>query len=136
MKTFYDGEIAKSPRIQRLIDHLYENMPVIEANRAVILTESYKATEDEPIIMRRAKAFYAICEKLPIIIRPDELILLLPVDVRCSRNILSPGWRMNLTLSLRDLPIRSIFLKILRRLFTKFSSTGRAKLPVSWLQHI
>ena len=75
MKTFYDGEIAKSPRIQRLIDHLYENMPVIEANRAVILTDSYKATEDEPIIMRRAKAFYAICEKLPIIIRPDELIV-------------------------------------------------------------
>ena len=75
MKTFYDDEIAKSPRIQRLIDHLYENMPVIEANRAVILTESYKATEDEPIIMRRAKAFYAICEKLPIIIRPDELIV-------------------------------------------------------------
>ena len=75
MKTFYDGEIAKSPRIQRLIDHLYENMPVIEAYRAVILTESYKATEDEPIIMRRAKAFYAICEKLPIIIRPDELIV-------------------------------------------------------------
>ena len=75
MKTFYDGEIAKSPRIQRLIDHLYENMPVIEANRAVTLTESYKATEDEPIIMRRAKAFYAICEKLPIIIRPDELIV-------------------------------------------------------------
>ncbi len=75
MKTFYDGEIAKSPRIQRLIDHLYENMPVIEANRAVILTESYKATEDEPIIMRRAKAFYAICEKLPIIIRPNELIV-------------------------------------------------------------
>lgn len=75
MKTFYDGEIAKSPRIQRLIDHLYENMPVIEANRAVILTESYKATEDKPIIMRRAKAFYAICEKLPIIIRPDELIV-------------------------------------------------------------
>ena len=75
MKTFYDGEIAKSPRIQRLIDHLYENMPVIEANRAVILTESYKATEDEPIIMSRAKAFYAICEKLPIIIRPDELIV-------------------------------------------------------------
>lgn len=75
MKTFFDGEIAKSPRIQRLIDHLYENMPVIEADRAVILTESYKATEDEPIIMRRAKAFYAICEKLPIVIRPDELIV-------------------------------------------------------------
>lgn len=75
MKTFYDGEIAKSPRIQRLIDHLYENMPVIEASRAVILTKSYQETENEPIIIRRAKAFYKICEELPIIIRPEELIV-------------------------------------------------------------
>ena len=37
--------IDKSPRIQRLIDHLYENMPQIEADRAELITESYKATE-------------------------------------------------------------------------------------------
>lgn len=75
MKTFYDGEIAKSPRIQRLIDHLYENMPVIESSRAVILTKSYQETENEPVVTRRAKAFYKICEELPIIIRPEELIV-------------------------------------------------------------
>ena len=33
------------------------NMPEIEPARAVLLTESYKETEGEPIIMRRAKAF-------------------------------------------------------------------------------
>lgn len=75
MKKYYDGEIAKSPRIQKLYDHLFEKMPEIEADRAVILTKSYKETEGEPIITRRAKAFKAICEELPITIRPDELIV-------------------------------------------------------------
>lgn len=75
MAQYFDGEIEKSARIPKLIEHLYANMPVIEADRAVILTESYKETEGEPVITRRAKAFKKICEELPIIIRPDELIV-------------------------------------------------------------
>ena len=63
MRHFYDGDIQKSPRIQRLIDHLYTKMPEIEADRAVILTESYRSTEGEPIISRRAKAFQKSCEE-------------------------------------------------------------------------
>ncbi len=74
-KQYYDGEIEKSPRIPKLIEHLFANMPVIEADRAEIVTESYKQTENQPIITRRAKAFQAICEKLPIVIRPLELIV-------------------------------------------------------------
>lgn len=74
-RQYYDGEIEKSPRIPQLIDHLFAEMPVIEADRAVIVTESYRETENEPILMRRAKAFQAICEKLPIVIRPLELIV-------------------------------------------------------------
>ena len=68
-------DIPKSPRIDRLIAHLFEEMPQVEADRAVLLTESYKETENEPIMMRRAKAFYHICENIPITIRPDELIV-------------------------------------------------------------
>ena len=56
MGKYYDGDVEKRPRIQKLIDDLYDHMPEIEADRAVILTESYKETEDEPIILRRAKA--------------------------------------------------------------------------------
>ncbi len=67
--------IAKSPRIQKLIDHLYENMPVIEADRAVLITESFKQTEAEPTIMRKAKSFKHILENIPITIRPLELIV-------------------------------------------------------------
>lgn len=50
-------------------------MPVIEADRAELLTESYKATEALPIVRRRSAAFRHILEGLPITIRPDELIV-------------------------------------------------------------
>ncbi|MGN6711664.1 glycyl radical protein [Anaerocolumna jejuensis] len=69
-----DKEIEKSPRIPKLIDNLYASMPEIEADRAYFITESYKSTEGEPIIRRRAKAFYHILKNIPITIRPLELI--------------------------------------------------------------
>jgi len=67
--------IEKSPRIQRLIDHLYANMPEIEADRAELITESYKETEGLPIVKRRSAAFRHIMENIPIVIRPEELIV-------------------------------------------------------------
>ena len=67
--------IEKSPRIDRLISHLYENMPEIEADRAELLTESYMQTEGLPIIKRRSAAFAHILRNIPIIIRPEELIV-------------------------------------------------------------
>ncbi len=72
---FYTEPIKKSPRIEKLVDALFEKMPEIEADRAVLLTESYKSTEGEPIITRRAKAFSHILENIPITIRDDELIV-------------------------------------------------------------
>ncbi len=72
---FYAEPIAKSPRIDLLVDALYEKMPQIEADRAVLLTESYRETEGEPIITRRAKAFRHILENIPITIRDHELIV-------------------------------------------------------------
>ena len=72
---FYTEPIAKSPRIEKLVDALFEKMPQIEADRAVLLTESYKNTEGEPIITRRAKAFKHILENIPITIRDNELIV-------------------------------------------------------------
>ncbi len=69
------AEIKKSPRIDRLIKNLFEKMPEIEADRAVLLTESYKQTENLPIIERRAKAFRHIAENIPITIRDEELIV-------------------------------------------------------------
>ena len=73
--NYYTEPVAKSPRIPALIDDLYQRLPEIEADRAVLLTESYKETEGLPIITRRALAFEKILDNIPIVIRPGELIL-------------------------------------------------------------
>ena len=75
MSQYYTKDVEKSSRITALIDALFENMPQIEADRAVLLTESYRETEGQPIILRRAKAFAHILENIPITIRPNELIV-------------------------------------------------------------
>ncbi len=68
-------DIKRSPRIQKLIADLYATMPEIEADRAVLITESYKETEGMPVIERRAKALSHILHNIPIIIRDQELII-------------------------------------------------------------
>lgn len=75
MEKYYSQEVAKSERIPKLVEHLYKKMPEIESARAILLTESYKATEGEPIVMRRAKAFAHILDHIPIIIRENELVV-------------------------------------------------------------
>lgn len=75
MSQFDTGAIPKSERIGKLVEDLFRDMPEVEADRAVLLTESYRATEGEPIVMRRAKAFRHILTHIPITIRPRELVV-------------------------------------------------------------
>ena len=75
MKKYNTSRIPKTERITRLVNNLYAKMPEIESARAVLVTESYKQTENEPMIMRRAKAFAHILKNIPIIIRDEELIV-------------------------------------------------------------
>ena len=75
MERYYSGKIEKSPRIPKLVEALYAKMPEIEPARAVLITESYRQTEGEPIYTRRGKAFEHILKNIPIIIRDNELIV-------------------------------------------------------------
>ncbi len=67
--------VEKSSRIDRLISDLYEKMPEIETARGELVTESYQATEDLPIIRRRSAAFAHILRNIPIVIRDGELVV-------------------------------------------------------------
>ncbi|MEF9942294.1 MAG: glycyl radical protein [Lachnospiraceae bacterium] len=75
MEKYFSTEISKTDRIPFLVETLFEKMPEIESARAILITESYKQTESEPIIIRRAKALKHILEKMPIVIREQELIV-------------------------------------------------------------
>ena len=74
-KKYNSTRCNKTGRIDRLVHDLFAKMPEIESSRAVLITESYKATEGQPIVMRRALAFKHILENIPIIIRDGELIV-------------------------------------------------------------
>ncbi len=75
MAEFAVVDIPVSARIPRIIERMFRELPEIEADRAILLTESYKETENLPIIKRRAIAFAHILENLPIVIREEELIV-------------------------------------------------------------
>ena len=75
MVTYDIKPAEKTNRITKLVENLYAKMPEIEASRAVLITESYKATEGLPMVKRRAMAFEHILNNLPIIIREGELIV-------------------------------------------------------------
>ena len=75
MKNFHFENIRKSDRIDRLKDNLYKKLPEIEADRAVLLTEAYKMTENLPIVKRRSFALLHILKNIPIVIRDEELIV-------------------------------------------------------------
>lgn len=69
------GFTKPTERIERLKNTIVNAIPFVESERAVLITESYKETERQSPIMRRAKAVEKIFNNLPITIRDDELIV-------------------------------------------------------------
>lgn len=78
-----------NPRIQLMKDNLFKKERQISLERALLYTESYKTTEGEPVIIRRAKATAHIMDNVEISIREGEL-LVGNRTVRPRSGILSP----------------------------------------------
>ncbi len=64
-----------SPRLEKLVEGLYSVTPEIDAERATLITESFKETEDMPMIVRRAKAMEKILGEMTVVIRDEEMIV-------------------------------------------------------------
>jgi pyruvate formate-lyase/glycerol dehydratase family glycyl radical enzyme len=47
----------------------------VDLDRARLVTRSYKETEGQPWVIRRAKAVKTMCEEMPIFIKPGELVV-------------------------------------------------------------
>jgi hypothetical protein len=75
MDFYKQSFIKKTDRISRIVERTFAKLPEIESDRARLLTESYRATENLPTIIRRAKAFEHILKNIPIVIREEELIV-------------------------------------------------------------
>jgi formate C-acetyltransferase len=75
-----------TPRVGRIKERFLDITPEICVERAQLITESYKETEDQPIHIRRAKALEKILSEMTIFIADDELI----VGNQCTKPRSSP----------------------------------------------
>jgi pyruvate-formate lyase len=75
-----------TPRVERVKERFLKITPEICVERARLITQSYKETEDEPIHVRRAKALEKILGEMTIFIQDDELI----VGNQCTKPRSSP----------------------------------------------
>jgi len=62
-------------RIDTIRDNMNARISTICPERAEFITDCYKRTEGEPIIIRRAKAFAEILDKMTVYVEPDSLIV-------------------------------------------------------------
>lgn len=69
------GFSEPTQRVKDLKAAILNANPRIEAERAILITESYKETESLPVVLRHAKALENILNHLPVIIRDNELIV-------------------------------------------------------------
>jgi len=64
-----------TPRAARIKRRLLENERQIDVERARFTTESYRATEGQPIALRRARMLLHLARTLSIAIEPEEMIV-------------------------------------------------------------
>jgi len=74
----YDRKECRIPitsRVKRMREEIVLSKPILCGERAVLVTETYKETENQPMIIRRAKALKKVLENMTIHIWDDELIV-------------------------------------------------------------
>jgi formate C-acetyltransferase len=64
-----------TPRVSAIKERFIKITPEICVERAQLITESYRETEDQPIHLRRAKALDKILEEMTVFIQDDELVV-------------------------------------------------------------
>lgn len=73
MALTFDASYAD--RINRLKEKVLTTYPEIDLENARLLTESFRETEGEPLVLRKAKAFRRQCQKKTVRIWDDELVV-------------------------------------------------------------
>lgn len=64
-----------TPRVETIKERFIKITPGICVERAQLITESYRETEDQPIHIQRAKALEKILDGMTIFIQDDELVV-------------------------------------------------------------
>lgn len=73
--TIGDKKIYRSKRIETLRNYLLDQQPIICAERAVIVTQTYRECEGEHVLIKRAKSLANVLKKMSIFILDNELLV-------------------------------------------------------------
>lgn len=65
----------KRGRVGRILQRIYRQTPRLSVERAKYFTESFRETEDQPLVLRWALGMARVMEKIPVHILEDELIV-------------------------------------------------------------
>ncbi|WP_066644390.1 glycyl radical protein [Christensenella timonensis] len=65
----------ESRRIEALKKRFYEDKMYVDPQRALLVTQAYRETEGEPVIIRRAKTLSKILNNIDVVIMPYELVV-------------------------------------------------------------
>ena len=69
-------ELSKmTPRVEKMRAMYRDTVPYIDIERYRLVTEFYKANRNVRSVMKRALNFANLCDKIPVFIRDDELIV-------------------------------------------------------------
>jgi trans-4-hydroxy-L-proline dehydratase len=74
-ETIHPPAPPVSDRVARLRQRLIETRPEVFAERALLMTQAYRETENHPAVLRRAWALKRILGHIQIDIKPDEWIV-------------------------------------------------------------
>ena len=66
------GELT--PRMKEFRESVLNEKPYVDAERAVLVTESYRANQDQPNVIKRARGLEHILANMTIYIEPQSLI--------------------------------------------------------------
>ena len=65
----------RSPRIEQLRQNILDSEPTVGLERARIVTRAYQENQDQPVLIKRAKALAAILSEQSIFINPGDLLV-------------------------------------------------------------
>jgi pyruvate formate-lyase/glycerol dehydratase family glycyl radical enzyme len=70
-----ESRLGTTGRVARLRDRYMNTTPIIDSERAVLVTKSYQETENEPMVIRRARALAKVYREKTIFIPEDQLLV-------------------------------------------------------------
>jgi hypothetical protein len=126
-----------TPRITAIRDEYLQARPSVCINRALAFTDVYRRNPGLPTVIKRARAFRAACERAPLAIFDNELLISHPAGRRRGENVRrkSPGagWPMSWIRLVRAVRTRMTLMKATNGACGKrFFPSGKASHWMKW----